>query len=185
MKDILNIALFVIAVVVGAWLVNMFIFRSFNVDGPSMEQTLYTGDKLIVNRLPITWEHMRGRQFIPKRGQIIVFKNPFFEEGMFDQFIVKRVIAFPGERVVLKDGQLMVYNQENPSGLDVDKLTPGVIQPTNGSVNETVPDGKIFVSGDNRQDSYDSRNGLGTIAYSDIIGPVSFRIFPFTNLKAF
>ena len=138
MKDVLNIALFLIAVVVGAWLVNLFIFRSFNVDGPSMEKTLYTGDRLIVNRLPVTWEHLRGRQFIPNRGQIVVFKNPFFEKGMFDEYIVKRVIAFPGERVVLKDRKMLVYNKENPSGLDVDMLTPDVVQPTHGSVDMTV-----------------------------------------------
>ena len=187
MKDVLNIALFLIAVVVGAWLVNLFIFRSFNVDGPSMEKTLYTGDRLIVNRLPVTWEHLRGRQFIPNRGQIVVFKNPFFEKGMFDEYIVKRVIAFPGERVVLKDRKMLVYNKENPSGLDVDMLTPDVVQPTHGSVDMTVPDGEIFVAGDHRQASYshDSRNGLGTIPYDEIIGPVSFRIFPFTAFRAF
>lgn len=186
-KDFAGIALFIAAVFIGAWLINLFIFRSFNVDGPSMEDTLHTGDRLIVNRLPVTWAHLRNNQYIPTRGQVIVFKNPKFEIGMSDEYIVKRVIAFPGERVVLKDGTLMVYNSANPNGFEVDALYEGPLQPTDGEVNMFVPDGTIFVAGDHRQAgySYDSRNGLGTIPFEDIVGPVAMRVFPFTQVRAF
>ncbi len=185
--DILGIASFVVAVFIGAWLINLFIFRSFNVDGPSMEDTLHTGDRLIVSRLPVTWDHLKGKQYIPDRGDVIVFKNPKYENGMRDEYIVKRVIAFPGERVVLDNGKFTVYNKDNPRGLDVDKLHPGASQPTDGNVDMIVPDGEIFVSGDHRQEgySYDSRNGLGTVPYANIIGPVAARIFPFTGIRFF
>lgn len=187
LKDIGGILLFVTAVFVGAMLINAFIFRSFNVDGPSMQDTLFTGDRLIVNRLPITWAKIRGVDYIPERGKIIVFKNPNWEPGELNEYIVKRVIAFPGERVVVADGILMVYTNEHPEGIDVDSEHPGALQPTDGDVDMTVPEGQIFVAGDHRQEGYslDSRNGLGTIPYNDIVGPVAVRIFPFTSIRLF
>lgn len=187
LKDAGGIALFIAAVFIGAWLINMFVFRSFNVDGPSMEDTLHTGDRLIVNRLPVTWAHIRGVSYVPDRGQIIVFKNPKWQTGELNEYIVKRVIAFPGERVVVKDGVLTVYNSDHPDGIDVDKEHPGALQPTDGTVDTVVPEGAIFVCGDHRQAgySYDSRSGLGTIPFEDIVGPVSIRIFPFDQMRFF
>lgn len=187
MKDIFGVIFFVAAVFIGAWLINLFVFRSFNVDGPSMEDTLHTGDRLIVNRIPVTWAHLRSNQYVPDRGQVIVFKNPQYQAGMSDEYIVKRVIAFSGERVVVNDGKMLVYNASFPDGLDVDVKYPGALQPTDGDVDMIVPEGTIFVAGDHRQAgySYDSRSGLGTIPYNDIIGPVAFRIYPFNLLRAF
>ena len=152
-----------------------------------MEDTLHTGDRLIVNRLPVTWDHIRGNSYVPERGQVIVFKNPRYISGHIDEYIVKRVIAFPGERVVVKDGVMKVYNAEFVTGMEVDKLYPGALQPTDGAVDMVVPDGEIFVAGDHRQPGYsfDSRNGLGTIPYEDIVGPVLVRLYPFTQLKVF
>lgn len=187
LKDVGSVVVFVAAVFIGAWLINLFVFRSFNVDGPSMENTLHTGERLIVNRLPVTWSKIRSTDFIPERGQVIVFKNPHWRPGQVNEYIVKRVIAFPGERVVVKNGKLMVYNDAQPGGLDVDKDYPDIQQPTSGSVDTVVPEGQLFVAGDHRQGSFslDSRSGLGTIPYDDIIGPVAFRIFPFEKIKSF
>lgn len=187
LKDVGSVVIFVAAVFIGAWLINLFVFRSFNVDGPSMENTLHTGERLIVNRLPVTWSKIRSTDFIPERGQVIVFKNPHWRPGQVNEYIVKRVIAFPGERVVVKNGKLMVYNDAQPGGLDVDKDYPDIQQPTSGSVDTVVPEGQLFVAGDHRQGSFslDSRSGLGTIPYDDIIGPVAFRIFPFEKIKSF
>jgi signal peptidase I len=187
LKDFLSIAVFVVAVIVGAWVINFLVFRSFNVSGPSMEATLHTGDRLIVNRLPVTWAHLQGHAYLPNRGEVIVFKNPLFQQTLSDEFIVKRVIAFPGERVVVKDGVVTVYNKENPNGFDPDKLNPGPGAPTSGSVDRTVQDNELFVMGDHRvgEYSFDSRNGLGTIPYDDIIGPVAMRIYPFTQVRFF
>lgn len=147
---------------------------------PSMQDTLFTGDRLIVNRLPVTWSNIQGTDYIPERGQIIVFKNPHFDSGESNiEYIVKRVVAFPGEHVVVGDGKITVYNDEYPDGFNFDDKYPECCssQP-DGEKDTTVPEGSIFVAGDHRQGgySYDSRNGLGFIPFEDIVGPVSFRI---------
>lgn len=188
LKDLLSITIFVACVVIGTLLINSFVFRSFNVQGPSMEPTMYTGDRLIVNRLPVTAAQLRGVSYTPERGEIIVFKNPHYSRGIDNEYIVKRVIAFAGERVTVKDGVLTVYNDEFPRGFNPDDQNNGEpTSPTSGDVDTVVPTGELFVSGDHRDGnfSYDSRNGLGTIPTYDIIGPVTFRIFPFTAMRSF
>lgn len=186
-KDILGILGFVLAVVIGAALINQFLFRSFSVSGPSMEPTLYTGDRLIVNRLPVTLANVQGKPYIPERGQVIVFKNPHWTPGGLDEYIVKRVVAFPTERVVVKDGSMTVYNGQNPEGFNYDERHPGGTSPTAGQVDVVVPENELFVAGDHRQEGFslDSRDGLGTIPYEDLIGPVSMRVYPFTQFKLF
>lgn len=187
LKDILGLIAFVAAVFIGAALINFFLFRSFSVSGPSMEPTLYTGDRLIVNRIPVSWSMLQSKPYVPNRGQVIVFKNPHWSPGGLDEFIVKRVIGFPGERVVVKDGEIRVFNQAYPAGLDVDSMYPGPTSPTFGDVDMIVPDDELFVAGDHRQEGFslDSRDGLGTIPFEEIIGPVAFRIYPFTDIRTF
>lgn len=188
LKDFTSLLFFVLAVILGTVFINTFVFRSFNVEGPSMEKTLYTGDRLIVNRLPVTWAQLQNKQYVPERGQIIVFKNPQFTVGNPDEYIVKRVIGFASERVVLKDGRYTVYNSAHPQGFNPDDANHGEPgSPTSGSTDVVVPEGTLFVSGDHRQGNYsfDSRNGLGYIPLYDVIGPVSMRIFPFTGMRAF
>jgi signal peptidase I len=187
-KDAINIAIFIVCVLVGTLLINTFVFRSFSVVGPSMETTLFTGDRLIVNRVPVTIAQIEGKPYTPARGQIIVFKNPQFGTTGEDEYIVKRVIAFGGEHIVLKDGHYTVYNSQFPKGFNPDDANHGEPgSPTSGSIDEIVPDGELFVSGDHRQGnfSYDSRNGLGTIPLYDVVGPVNLRIFPFDKIRSF
>lgn len=188
LKDALGIVIFIVCVLVGTLFINTFVFRSFNVMGPSMEKTLYTGDRLIVNRLPVTWAQLQNKQYVPERGQVIVFKNPKYNVGLGDEFIVKRVIAFPGERVTVQDGVLSVYNSDHPDGFHPDDNNHGEPgSPTSGDVDTTVTEGTLFVAGDHRQGdySYDSRSGLGLIPFYDVVGPVSARIYPFDKMRGF
>lgn len=187
-KDILGIVIFIICVLIGTILINAFVFRSFSVLGPSMEKTLYTGDRLIVNRLPVTWAEIQNKTYVPKRGQIIVFKNPHYDQATGEEYIVKRVIAFPGERVTVHNGVVAVYNSAHPNGFDPDDAfhgEPG--SPTSGDVDTTVAKGTLFVMGDHRQGDYscDSRSCMGTIPFYDVVGPVSMRIYPFNKIRLF
>lgn len=188
LKDVLSLVLFIICVIIGTLLINTFVFRSYNVVGPSMETTLYTGDRLIVNRLPVTVASVQGKQYMPERGQVIVFKNPRYALGVEDEYIVKRVIGLPGERVVLVNGKYTVYNAAHPTGFNPDDFNHGEPgSPTSGEIDVTVPENELFVSGDHREGnfSYDSRNGLGTVPLYDVVGPVSLRIFPFNKMRTF
>lgn len=191
LKDSLSFAVFVLLVLVGTLLINTFVFRSFSVSGHSMDNTLSDGDRLIVNRVPVTLSQLQNKPYVPERGQIIVFKNPRFTSGKQDEYIVKRVIAFPGERVTVNDGVLTIYTKDHPDGYQPDggwtTEKSGPQQPTSGDVDVTVPEGVLFVAGDNRIDtnSYDSRTGLGYIPNYDVVGPVSLRVFPFTSVSVF
>ena len=200
LKDILSFLVFAGAVALGTFVLNTFVFRSYNVIGGSMENTLQSGDRVIVNRVPVSLAHLAEQEYIPERGQVIVFANGGNTSvtncealsDVSDQYIIKRVIAFPGERVKVENGVLTVYNDEHPEGFNPDDTTrksetDGPKDHTSGSVDVIVPEGEIFVSGDNREGSYsyDSRNGLGTIPLCRVIGPAVMRIFPFTAMRFF
>ena len=144
--------------------------------------------------------HFQGKEYVPERGEIIVFANGASSGevtckapvGVADQYIIKRVVAFPGERVTVKDGVMTVYNDEYPDGHVYDeefraneKDGTGPKENVSGEVDTVVPDGELFVSGDNRVGSYsmDSRNGLGTIPYCRLVGPALFRIWPLNKIR--
>lgn len=189
-KDAFGLLLFISGVIVGTLLINAFVFRSFSVEGPSMETTMYTGDRLIVNRLPVTAAQLQNKPYTPARGQVIVFKNPNFNPSVGrDEYVVKRVIAFAGERVTVRQGKVSVFTKDQPEGFDPDPSInhgePG--SPTSGDVDTVVAEGTIFVMGDHREGNYscDSRNCMGTIPLFDIVGPVSLRIFPFNKIRTF
>jgi signal peptidase I len=146
-----------------AVIIRLFVFEPFNVSGPSMEQTLYTGDLVIVNK----WVYYFRP---PRRGEVVVFHAPEHKD------FIKRVIALPGETVEAKNNKIMIngkiidepYIADDNRTLDFDVVK--------------VPPGEVFVMGDNRMNSTDSRT-FGPIHISSIIGRAELVYWPFNEIK--
>lgn len=170
-----------------ALILTVFVFQSYEVDGPSMETTLQNKDRLLVLKVPRTLARITGHDYLPHRADIIIFNHPDVTGADNNQRqLIKRVIGLPGERVVVKDGKLTIFNKQNPAGFSPDATMPygSVIKTTDGEVDLVVPEGEIFVCGDNRANSLDSRY-FGTVPLSDVVGKLSFRVFPFNQSKVF
>src|SRR5665213_39682 len=90
-----------------------FVFRSYQVDGPSMQNTLQNADKLIIWKVPRTWARLTHHAYIPQRGDIIVFTESGLSEFGQDNTkqLIKRVIGLPGDRVVVSNGVYTIYNK--------------------------------------------------------------------------
>lgn len=182
-KSIIStIAILIIAPLV-AILLTAFVFQSYEVDGPSMETTLQNRDRLIVNKLPRTISKITRHQYVPKRADIIIFN---LDEGIQGRRqLIKRVIALPGERITIKDSKVTVYNEENPKGFNPDSAPYGsVITYTSGDIDLVVPEGSIFVCGDNRPNSLDSR-AFGPVSLDEVVGKLSLRVYPFNKSQSF
>jgi signal peptidase I len=187
-RSVVSTILILIAAPIVALLLTNFVFQSYEVDGPSMETTLQNHDRLIVWKAPKTWASITNKYFIPNRGEIIIFNK----RGLFDSSpdqekqLIKRVIGLPGERVVVKDGIVTIYNAQHPEGFNPDANTEYIksVVSTTGNVDITVPKGEVFVCGDNRGNSLDSRF-FGTVPARDIVGTLAFRIFPLNKAKGF
>jgi signal peptidase I len=187
-KEHITTILILIAAPVLAVMITAFVFRTYQVDGPSMESTLQNNDRLIIDKIPVTLGKITGNRYVPGRYDIIVFKHKgqFGGTEVNEKQLIKRVIGLPGDRVVVQGGIVTIYNKEKPEGFMVDKFGPeaAVIDSTSGNIDETIKPGEIFVMGDNRGNSLDSRN-LGTIRVEDIIGKLTFRIYPFQKWNSY
>ncbi len=165
-------------------MINIFLFQSYKVFGSSMYPTLHDGDRLIISKVGKTAASIMRHDYQPERGDVIVFTNP----RQKDIQLIKRVVGLPGDRVVVENGTITVYNQENPDGFKPDDAPYGKDLPaTTGKADITVPENHVFVSGDNRigSNSLDSRNELGTVPEENIIGTLAVRLWPFDSARFF
>lgn len=182
-----TVGILVTALLVALFIIG-FVFRSYQVDGPSMENTLQNADKLIIWKVPRTWSRVTGHPYVPDRGDIIVFTESGLSQfGQQDsKQLIKRVIGLPGDHLVLSNGIYTIYNKAHPQGFEPDKTLPygRDIPTTAGNVNVTLGKDQLFVSGDNRPDSLDSR-AFGPINANQIIGKLVLRVFPVNQAKAF
>lgn len=173
-----------------ALLLIAFVFQSYAVDGPSMQNTLHDKDRLIVWKLPRTWSRITHHQYVPQRGDIIIFQeNGLAEFGQSDaRQLIKRVIGLPGDRIVVKNNVITIFNKDHPEGFHPDKTLPYShethIPPTNGNVDVTLGEDQLFVCGDNRPDSLDSRS-FGPINTDQVVGKLIARILPISQAEVF
>lgn len=182
-----TIAVLLIAPIL-ALVLTAYVFQSYQVDGQSMETTLQNNDRLIVWKVPRTWARLTGHAYIPNRGDVIIFN----EQGLPDlnpnisKQLVKRVIGLPGDHIVIRNGSIAVYNKQHPNGFNPDTTLPygKHIPPTIGDTDLTVPANEVFVCGDNRGNSYDSRY-FGPISANDIVGKLVARVLPLSKAEKF
>jgi len=164
-----------------------FIFQAYRVQGTSMTQTLQDRDYLIVSKIDDTIAQARrlfdkNADYLPARGQIIVFRYPVDPKEIF----VKRVIALPGDRVVVSNGTVTVYSADRPNGFNPDTAYEPNSTQTLEDTDVTVTPGNVFVMGDNRTPggSYDSR-AWGQLPSANIIGNAVLRLLPLDRTKVF
>ena len=104
-----TIALFLAAPLFALFLI-VFVIQSYEVDGPSMQETLHNKDLLIVSKLDHTFSRITNRDYIPPRYEIIIFNRD--ESGGYEspnvKQLVKRVIGLPGDRVIVKGGVVTI-----------------------------------------------------------------------------
>ncbi len=156
----------VIAVVL-AFFIRYFIVELYLVDGPSMRPTLQNAERLVVNKFIYRFRS-------PERGEILVFRYPRDPSRDF----IKRVIAIPGDTIEIKDGRVFVNQQLMNE--------PYILSKTRGDYPlSTVPEGHIFVMGDNRNNSEDSRFAdVGFVPYDLIKGKAVLVFWPFDQFKS-
>ena len=167
-----------------------FVFQSYQVDGPSMQNTLHNNDRLVVWKVPRTWARVTRHAYVPQRGDIIIFNQgnlAEFGQANIKQ-LVKRVIGLPGDRVVVNNNHITIYNKQHPNGFNPDTTLPygkGRVFPvTSGDIDITLASNQIFVCGDNRTDSLDSR-AFGPVNVNSIVGKLALRIYPLSSVERF
>jgi signal peptidase I len=153
--------LVVVAVAItSALLVRAYVVQQFAVEGESMINTLQDGDRVLVNRLSY-------RLHDPRRGDVVVLKR--FDGNATERDLIKRVIGLPGEVVEVRNCNVLIDGRV----LNEPYLDPEVVTPTDCggdySANGPVPEDHVFVLGDNRGGSQDSRV-IGPISEDDLVG---------------
>jgi signal peptidase I len=181
-----SLIIFVVIPILVALFLTAFVIQSYQVDGQSMETTLQNHDRLIVNKLPRTWSRLTGHQFVPKRGSIIVFNQTGLPDSIYQKQLIKRVIGLPGERVAVHDGAITIYNRAYPNGFNPDQTSQYHIDAdyTAGDINVSLGPNEIFVCGDNRGNSEDSRY-FGPVGLNNVVGQLILRIMPISKSETF
>lgn len=190
-REILSWVICIVSAFVIALLIKYFIFTPTLVRQGSMTPTILDGERVLINRL------VRTFNMEIKRGDIVTLEKPSSEadetqiakydtiRGLKNKFVyyvleltktsyIKRVIGLPGEHVYIANGEVYINDEK----LDEPYLTEGLETPRRGVFYDVqVPDGCIFVMGDNRTGSLDSRE-FGCIPLDKVEGRVSIRIWP-------
>lgn len=147
-----------IIVIIIVILIKLFIVTPIKVNGPSMNDTLHNNDVMILNEISYKFSGIN-------RFDIVVVK-------LKDEYIIKRVIGLPGEKIMYKDNQLYINGKKVKEDFNH--------ADTNDIEELEIPIDKYFVLGDNRVNSTDSRI-IGPVSIKDIKGTTSMTIYPFSR----
>ena len=176
------VELFVISICI-VFVIFSFAFRLCRVNGPSMEQTLYNGEMLLVSDL----------FYEPAQGDVVVFHQTSGANARYNELIVKRVIAVEGQFVkVVRDGVYVSDDAVFEESDRIDELSyaymdVGYMLNYYNALDKVfeVPENCLFVMGDNRNHSADSRDpDIGFVDTRRIVGKVFLRLTPFTRMGA-
>lgn len=158
----------IIIALIFAFIITQFI-RPTLVRGESMYPTLKENDYLIINKMSYKVKE-------PKLGDVIVFSTDLKQENGDKKDLVKRVIAVEGDRIKIEDSHVYVNDLLLEEYYIHNEYTEGY-------VDLTIPQNKVFAMGDNREESLDSRyEEVGLVDEKDIMGKVTLRLFPFNKI---
>lgn len=165
---VINMAMTIVLALIIAWLLQNFVFQFYQVQQDSMENSLLPNQYVLVDKI--------SDIFVPyARGDVIVFRAPA-GTGETTPF-VKRVIGLPGDTVDLKDGLVYINGRALSEPYVFTDDSSGTQPELNHPSHWLVPAGQVFVMGDHRNVSRDSRD-FGPVPISSIIGRTYIRIWP-------
>ncbi|OGM98024.1 MAG: signal peptidase I [Candidatus Yanofskybacteria bacterium RIFCSPHIGHO2_01_FULL_41_21] len=150
--------------------IRYYVVQPFFVKGASMESNFEDGDYIFVDELSYGFGD-------PERGDVVIFRYPLDQS----QFFIKRVIGLPNETVEIKEGKVIIYNQQNPMGFVLVESYLDVDQETQGTFRMKLDGNDYYVLGDNRLRSSDSRV-WGALNRSLITGKAFIRLWPFSKV---
>lgn len=169
-----SLLIWIIGIIIIVKLIQAFLIQPFIVDGASMLPTYHNQEFLLVDKLSYNLK-------APSRGDIMIFKLYENNNSPYEgKHLIKRVIGLPGERVLVKRGVTTIYNKKNPEGFILDESYVEY-KDVQKDVDMTLDEHHYFVMGDNRAQSYDSRD-WGALDEVNIKGQVLFRIYPFKQV---
>ena len=158
------VAVFCIMFVSAPFLLRTFVVQAFKIASGAMKPTLLVGDHILVNKLPKTTDQI-------ERGDIIVFQYPPDPRKDF----IKRVVGLPGDLFEIRDKEIYVNNNPLKEGyvIHTDKnIIPAGVKPRDNFGPISIPENSLFVLGDNRDASFDSRF-WGFVDLSKVKGKVT------------
>jgi signal peptidase I len=182
LSKVLRDWVFVVVLALGAaLLVRVYVLQQFYISGPSMETTLLGNNRVLVNKLSYRLHSIR-------RGDVVVFDRVTTSDGsVAHDDLIKRVIALSRDTIEIKDCKVFVNNAlvDEPylNKEDVAQVSPADRCRVSDLAKQTIPEDKIFVMGDNRPESFDSRS-FGPISKSLVVGRAFAIVWPLNRIAS-